>query len=197
MSNKRTPRFHRLNQHINTNFAPNIALMRALKIFIIVTSSIMVAFLLWNLTLSSEYTVVETQQINVQPERVSSELTDLQNWSDWASYLQRDSTKTMVYSTLTSGDRAWVEWKLNDQSGGRLEIREVRENGMDFMVNFSNFSAVNCTLEWEGSENGTLVTWSASGELPFFARFAKGGFSDMISRDFRLTLNQLTAHLED
>lgn len=169
--------------------------MRALKILIIVTSSIMVAFLLWNLTLSPEYGVTVEQEIQAEPSVVADEVSNLDNWQKWATYLQRDSTKSISYSTPSTGANAWVEWKLKDQSGGRLEFRSIEDDRINFVVSLSNFSAVECTMRWESTGNGTSLIWEANGELPFFARFAKGRFKDMIAADFKTTLENLAQQL--
>lgn len=170
--------------------------MRALKILIIVSSSLMVAFLLWNLTLSSEYSIEVKQQINAEPSEIKEQLTDLENWKNWATYLKRDSTKAVSFSTPSMGENAWVEWRLNEQSGGgRLEILEIEEGEMYLAISLSGFSTVDCQMMWEETAEGTILTWTAKGELPFFARFAKSRFKDVIAEDFKASMTNLAESL--
>ncbi len=170
--------------------------MRTLKIFIIVTSSMMVGFLLWNLTLSSDYKVVVEKELTAGTDEVYSEMNDLQNWQEWAAYLRRDSTKSIVYSEPSFGERAWVEWKLQGNYGGRLEIVSSTDTSISLELSFTGATASKSTIDLAKSEVGTKVTWTAYGELPFFARFAKGSLEKTINQDFKTTLTNLDEHLK-
>lgn len=173
--------------------------MRVLKIVMIVLSTMMVAFLIWNLTLSGEYHTQTEIEINNTPEDIHEYLNNLEAWQEWATYLNRDTTLNIQYSSPSQGNRAWVSWQApNEGYGGRLEIMNSTDREVEYLITFKGFEPATSTfIIGDQNEEGTVnVTWSISGELPFYARFMTGAFENMVITDFKESLSNLKRYAE-
>ncbi len=171
--------------------------MRTMKIAMIVMSTMMVAFLLWNLTLSGDYKSVATAEFDVSANALHDEFADLRNWEDWTTFLQRDSNMTVIFSSPSSGERAYMDWKMESGAGGRLEIEKTSADSVQYLLSLPGWAASRATAKVEEMESGSKLTWTVRGELPFYARFMRRTFEKMIREDFERSLDNLRTHLSE
>ncbi len=169
--------------------------MRFLRITMIVMATMMVAFLLWNLTLSGEYKSQTSADFGVAKSTLNEEFTDLRNWEDWAMFMRRDSNMTVIFSTPSSGERAFMDWKMESGAGGRLEIESIEADSIVYLLSLPGFSGAKATAVIEQGVDRSTLTWTVTGELPFYAHFMKRTFEKMIREDFEKSLHNLDEHL--
>lgn len=166
--------------------------MRTLRIVMIVLATMMVAFLLWNLTLNSDFQVKAEADVNTTSEEVFEHVNDLRNWEAWSQYLRRDTAMTITYSNPSAGERAWVRWKMQAGPSGRLEILTATPDSLQFSVSMPGLDAQTSTMVLSQKGEQTHITWSIKGKLPFYARFMKSGFENIWKNDLQKSLNTLT-----
>lgn len=165
--------------------------MRTLRIILIVLATMMVAFFIWNLTLTGTYKATATTQINAPVQNVRSQVNNLKYWEQWSTFLTRDTTLTITYSTPADGERAWVIWKLPEGPGGRMEIMKIDSNQTECLITLDGFKGARSTLKFEAKETSTQLTWEVEGELPFYARFMKAGFEKRVIKDLETSSQNL------
>lgn len=166
--------------------------MRVLRIIMIVLATMMVAFLLWNLTLSGTYEASISKQIDASAGDISREINDFENWTDWATFLNRDSSLTITTSTPSAGTRAWVTWSTEAGPGGRMEMLEANDTAFEILMIFQGFKAAHSQITLQAEEASTTVSWSITGELPFYARFMKESFQEIVRNDLNQSLGNLS-----
>lgn len=165
--------------------------MRVLRIFVVVLVFMLIGFLLWNLTLSSDYRASASVTTGLDAGTVMDEVSDLKNWPEWTTFLQRDTTMVIDFSDPANGERAWLSWASPDGTTGRLEITGVREREIELLITFQGFSAASGKIQVTERDRGSQIQWDLHGTLPFYTRFMKTRFEEMISRDFEKTLRLL------
>ena len=169
--------------------------MRVLKLLMIVLSSMMLGFLLWNLTLSSDFEVTSSIDIQSGQHEVYPEIADLNNWQHWATYLHRENNMDITFSNPTTGKRAWVKWKMQDGPGGQLEIIDTSSTSIDLSIALLGLEASKSQIQIDGDSTSTQVNWTVNGNLPFFARFIKGRFEENVKADFKNSLTRLKEYV--
>ncbi|GGH72792.1 MAG: hypothetical protein EP346_07700 [Bacteroidetes bacterium] len=169
--------------------------MRTLRIIMIVLATMMVAFFIWNLTLTGTYKVSASTQINAPLQDVRGQINNLANWEQWSTFLTRDTTLMITYSTPSAGERAWVTWKHPEGPGGRMEIMKIDSNQTECLITLDGFKGAKSLLTFEAKENSTQLIWEVEGELPFYARFMKAGYENRVVKDLITTSQNLNAHL--
>lgn len=167
--------------------------MRTLRIVMIVLATMMVAFLLWNLTLTGTYEAVAEADIPADSPTIRSYTEDLQRWEEWSTYLRRDTSLELTFSTPSSGERAWVSWKSVSGPGGRMEIMKVGDDKIEYLLTFQGFQGAKSLMKFTPGEENTHIRWSITGELPFYARFMKSGFENIVKTDLDRSLSQLNS----
>jgi hypothetical protein len=136
--------------------------------------------------------------INAPPDWVFPLINNFMRWRDWSPWEKKDpQMKRLLVADRASGPGAVYKWRGNKDVGeGSMEIAEsvppsrVRLR-LDFVKPFEAHNDVIFTLEPRGQ--GTEVTWTMQGRLPYFARIVHL-FFDMdatVGRDFETGLANL------
>ena len=110
-------------------------------------------------------------EINAPIEQVYLKVIDLQSWSTWAVWWQRDSTMTTKYSGDVAGKGAKMSWE-SGEGNGSLEILDCIDS--EYIYNellFEGMPPSYGVWSFEETENGTKVTWGFKDKLPFFIHF--------------------------
>jgi hypothetical protein len=136
--------------------------------------------------------------INAPPDWVFPLINNFMRWRDWSPWKKKDpQMKRLLVADRSSGLGAVYRWRGNKEVGeGSMEIAgslppsRVRLR-LDFVKPFEAHNDVIFTLEPRGQ--GTEVTWTLQGRLPYFARIVHL-FVDMdarVGRDFDTGLANL------
>lgn len=155
----------------------------------------MLAFFVWNLTLSGTYKAEASIEIDASSTRIHEHLDNLNTWTNWSTFLRRDTSITLQFSTPSQGERAWISWKNSNQTGGRLEILKDDSLSLDYLITLDGIKGAKMNITIVPSEERSTVKWTAEGELPFYARFMKNQFEKTVSQDFEKSLSQLSTLL--
>ena len=144
-------------------------MMNALKQILKWTLICFLSFCTFNLFISGK--IESSIEINAPIDQVYSKVIDLQTWSTWAVWWERDSTMITKYSGEVSGKGAKMSWESVDGNGS-LEILECTYASSIYNeLLFEGMPSSHGVWDFEKTENGTKVTWGFKDKLPFFIHF--------------------------
>jgi uncharacterized protein YndB with AHSA1/START domain len=119
-------------------------------------------------------TVTRSATIAAPPSAVFPYINDLHKWQDWSPWAKLDPNAKATFEGPQAGAGAVFSWSGNNDVGeGKMTILESKPDeyvkmDIDFAKPFANKSVAEFRLKPEGA--GTNVTWSMTGERPFFVR---------------------------
>ena len=140
---------------------------------------VVLAFTTFNWFISPDYQVERSVEINVPTYIVYEQVTDLHQWENWAIWWKQDTVMITNYSGEERGLGAKMIWTSDVVGDGDLEIIECSSQGMKTKLAWGNGS-----WHFEETENGTNVSWSMSGKMPFLMSFMTMFIEDMVAPDF-------------
>ena len=144
-----------------------------------------------------QFRVERSTVINTPPEPIFAIINDLHRGKEWSPYEKKDPAMERHFEGPVSGVGAVFAWKGNkDVGAGRMEILESTPSTrlrlqLDFIEPFAARNHAEYLLTPEG--NGTRVTWSIDGPMPFLSKVMCLFFDmdQMIGRDFEAGLADL------
>lgn len=149
------------------------------------------------LTQPATFRVERSALVEAPPEKVFGYLNDFHQWPAWSPWERLDPAMERGFSGAARGRGAIYTWRGNDDVGqGRMEIvdsmppRAVAIR-LDFVKPFESHNDVRFVLT--PRPEGTMVTWTMSGDSPFIMKLL-GVFSSvdaMAGPDFEQGLAQL------
>jgi hypothetical protein len=168
----------------------------------IALSAIIVIILGLAATKPDTFTVQRTASIKAPPEKIQPLISDFHNWASWSPWEKLDPAMQRTYSGAASGTGAVYAWKGNSDVGeGRMEVTRVTvptqvDIKLDFITPFASSNSTTFALAPQG--DGTTVTWTMSGPMPFISRIMSVFMSmdRMIGPDFDKGLAQMKAVAE-
>ena len=140
---------------------------------------VVLAFTTFNWFISPDYKIERSIEINVPTYIVYEQVTDLHQWENWAIWWKQDTAMITNYSGEERGLGAKMIWTSDVVGDGDLEIIECSSQGMKTKLAWGNGS-----WQFEETENGTNVSWSMSGKMPFLMSFMTMFIEDMVAPDF-------------
>jgi len=140
---------------------------------------VVLAFTTFNWFISPDYKIERSIEINVPTYIVYEQVTDLHQWENWAIWWKQDTAMITNYSGEERGLGAKMIWTSDVVGDGDLEIIECSSQGMKTKLAWGNGS-----WHFEETENGTNVSWSMSGKMPFLMSFMTMFIEDMVAPDF-------------
>ena len=140
---------------------------------------VVLAFTTFNWFISPDYKTERSIEINVPTYIVYEQVTDLHQWENWAIWWKQDTAMITNYSGEERGLGAKMIWTSDVVGDGDLEIIECSSQGMKTKLAWGNGS-----WHFEETENGTNVSWSMSGKMPFLMSFMTMFIEDMVAPDF-------------
>ena len=147
---------------------------------------VVLAFTTFNWFISPDYKIERSIEINVPTYIVYEQVTDLRQWESWAIWWKQDTAMITNYSGEERGLGAKMIWTSDVVGDGDLEIIECSSQGMKTKLAWGNGS-----WHFEETENGTNVSWSMNGKMPFLMSFMTMFIEDMVAPDFEKGLTGL------
>ena len=138
--------------------------MQVLKSFLSLSFIFILAFCFLGFFLPKHDNIIVEKYLSCQPNMVYQKMNDLNSWSQWTVWNQKDPNMIKIFGDTIEGVGANYSWKGNYKVGeGRIEIAESIPNQkvkflLDFGAGYQNISEVDITPEGLG----TKVKWSIS-----------------------------------
>jgi len=139
--------------------------------------------------------IVKSVHIEAPIDKVFKTVNDFHTWTTWSPWLiSEPDAKVNIRE-----DGKYYEW-LGDRigSGNMTIIKEKTPNQVDYDLTFlkpwKSKSKVSFICKEEG--NGTKVTWTMDGSLPFFMFWMKKSMEAFVGADYERGLSMLKEHVE-
>lgn len=144
------------------------------------------------------YHVERSIVINKPLETVQKSLRDYKQWPRWSPWLIMEPDAALTYSDRQGQVGANYGWSGVLIGAGSMELTEVHSSALKMHLNFVKpfKSEADVGFLLEELENGTKVTWSMDGHLPFFMFWMTGKMKTFIGMDYERGLNMLKEYLE-
>jgi len=123
-------------------------------------------------TKPDEWTIQRQGTIPGPAAKVFPYMDDLHKFQEWSPWAKLDPNVKLTYDGPASGSGANFSWEGSSKVGmGQMTITESRPNDLvrcrlDFIKPMRCTNTQELTLKPEGSQ--TIVTWTISGNAPFF-----------------------------
>jgi len=144
------------------------------------------------------YHVERSTIINKPIEKVRDSLRDFKQWPQWSPWLIMEPDATLTYSDRQGQVGANYGWSGVLVGAGSMELMEVHDNTLKMQLTFVKpfKSRADDSFVLETTEEGTKVTWSMDGHLPFFMFWMTGKMKSLIGMDYDRGLLMLKEYLE-
>lgn len=171
-------------------------------IVILVVVAIIAIVLLLAARKSDTFHVQRSLRINASPERLFPQIDDIREHAHWSPFDQPDGKTTSTYSNPSHGVGAEKLWSGNGKNGAGRYVNTVSVPASRVEARLQMTKPMACdhlvtfTLAPVGA--ATDVTWSLSGDVPFFAKIFHV-FCDvdkMCGREFEKGLAALKSRVE-
>lgn len=148
------------------------------------------------------FTVQRSIAIKAPPEKIVGYINDFHNWQAWSPWEKLDPKMQRTFEGAPSGKGAVYAWNGNDDVGqGRMEIIDNATPAkvgiqLEFIRPFASRNSTDFRLQPSG--DGTQVSWTMSGPMPFISKLMSlfVSMDKMIGKDFEKGLAQLKAVAE-
>lgn len=175
-----------------------ISTMKALRIILIVLLVIVGGYSIWMATIDPEYKVERTETIEAEPGKIYAVVSDFTTWGQWSKWHKMDPEMAITYGEKSAGEGATYSWSGEKAGTGTQTITEaIPGESLKTHIAFEGMGESNGAWKFEKVEGGTTkVTWSFSGESPFFFRVFNLGMDDAVGADFEEGLASLKTLVE-
>ncbi|TQD38884.1 GyrI-like domain-containing protein [Haloflavibacter putidus] len=170
-----------------------------LLLILIIGGSIYIA------TLEGNYRIEKQKTIAAPPEMVFNQINQLQNWEDWAVWLENKSEVGITYEEITKGQDAKMSWTGTSHLDGSLQNTAVYPtDSLTQKLAVNNSSAPNNNIiNWkvEASATGTNLQYTISGERGFTEKAMQllqdSTFSQKLEVAFTQSLDKLEKQVQE
>ena len=123
-------------------------------------------------TKPDEFSIHRQRAISEAPAKVFPYMDDLHKFLEWSPWAKLDPNMKLTSGGPASGSGANFSWQGNGKVGvGKMTITESRPNAL-VRCQFDFYKPFNCANTHEFSlkpeDSQTIVTWTMSGQAPFF-----------------------------
>jgi hypothetical protein len=135
---------------------------------------LVIGLLAYASTRPDSFSVRRSTLIGAPAERIFPLIANLKSMNTWNPFVEPDPAIKIAYTGPDSGKGAAHTWSGNSKVGaGRIEITDATPSSrvalqLDMIKPMKAHNAVEFTLQPNG--NGTLVTWTMSGNQPLMAK---------------------------
>ena len=173
--------------------------MKALKIVLLVLLGLVAIFVIYLSTLSGDYKVTRSIEIEAPSEWVGRYVNNLEQWERWSYWNLVDSTNVITYGEIREGAGANYRWVGNETGEGTIELLSVEPgvkiaSMISFMKPFS--SQMNSDFLFSEQNGVTTISWENYGSMPFFMRWMAGGMDAAFGNQLDSGLIKLKAIAE-
>ena len=125
-------------------------------------------------TIPDTFRVQRSISIKAPPQKIFPLINELKTMNEWNPFAKQDPTIRLTYSGPASGKGAANDWDSDGKAGkGRLEITDSTPPSqvtmrLDMAKPMEGHNTVMFALEPQ--PDGTSVTWSMTGGMPFIAK---------------------------
>ncbi len=155
--------------------------------------------LLYLASLKGQYHVRRSRNISCDINTVFDKLRDFKSWPEWSPWLIHEPDTLLSYSDSFDEPGGYYTWDGKFVGAGKLTHLEfdrpvaIRQK-LEFQRPFKSICQIGFDLKETG--NGTGVSWSMHGHMPFLLRFMIRRMVPMIQKDYDLGLAMLAGQLD-
>ncbi len=141
-----------------------------------------------------KYEVVEKIVVDADLARVKSVVRDFKQWEPWSPWLSAEPDCPLTYQP----DGSAYSWDGAIIGSGQMEVVSENEQAIDYKLSFFKpwKSVSDVSFRFAPVGQGTEVTWTMAGSLPFFLFFMKKMMKAWIGADYRRGLSKLKDYIE-
>lgn len=145
------------------------------------------------------YHVAREVEILASPHKVYEVLVDYRTWKTWSPWLISEPEALVTVSDNPSSVGSQYVWKGKVTGEGELQHQKLVpakkiEDELRFIKPFQSTSSVAFELQPKG--DGTLLTWTMDGKLPWFLFWMVPMMRTLLGMDFQRGLNMLKEWIE-
>ena len=137
--------------------------------------------------------------INTSPEKVFEVVADYQTWPTWSPWLIAEPEAAVKISDDSNSVGSSYSWEGDVTGAGELEHLEL-EPGKHIRDEIRFFRPMKTKsiveFDFEPTDDGTRVTWSMDGKLPWFMFFLRSMMDGFIGMDYERGLRMLKEWIE-
>lgn len=174
------------------------------KKILLITSGIIMFFIIGYMVLPDELNVNSTVTIDAPIDLVFSQVNDLKNWENWSPWKQLDPKMKIFYGDNTIGVGGSYDWKSKNPNvdSGSLEISKSNINqSIETKIFFRNDKSNPSPSQWmfEEISGKTKVTWLMQSDLGAnpLSKFIGIMVNGKLGTLFDAGLNKLKSHSEE
>jgi hypothetical protein len=152
-----------------------------IKTIVAVAVAFTVIFYAGAYLLPGQVRVERSLDIAARPEKVFAIAGDLRRWPDWSVWTEVDPKFRVTMEGAASGVGQSLRWASNNPmvGNGVLTVTEhVPPERLAFESSYGDFGTVVSSLAFEGTADGTRVTWRSESPLPGVIDRWAGLFAD-------------------
>lgn len=146
-----------------------------------------------------KYHVDRSVEINVPPEKAFAAVTDFSTWTKWSPWLIAEPEATVKVSEDSSSVGSLYSWEGQVTGAGEVEHIELHSpttvrDEIRFFKPFKSVAKVGFDIEAVGE--GSRVTWTMDGAMPWFLFWMIPSIKSFIGMDYERGLKMLKEWLE-
>jgi len=175
--------------------------MKYLKILLAIVAALILAVMVYALTLPSEIAIKRTIKIKVPQSFAYDYLLNLQNWEEWTIWKESDSTLVYTYNDIKEGKGAKQTWNGDHTEPASLIFTGVEPpEKIDFELNWNNgetsFSGYIKTIRFE--QEFTKIEWVHYKDVGWnpFMKLLGSMLENVMGPNFEKSLSNLKKKLE-
>lgn len=165
-----------------------------MAIFLGVLAVLILVALIYLASIPGDYEIRVSRVLPASPDQVFDRIIDLESWSEWSPWLMHEPDCPLSFQGNIKEVGGSYSWDGKYIGAGTLEHSLLeRPNRAEHKLSFTRpFKAVcGVGFELEAEEQGTKVTWSMNGSMPFLFRPMIRRTKEMISQDYEIGLAML------
>ncbi|MCW8885460.1 MAG: SRPBCC family protein, partial [Motiliproteus sp.] len=157
-------------------------------IVVLVIGAIGIAYLA---NLPGEYQISRSRIYDLSPQQLFDKIRDFRSWPQWSPWLIHEPGTHLEYSADCDQEGGYYSWDGQYVGAGKLtHLRFQTPQRIEQEIEFTRpFKSV-CQVSFHFTERdeGTELTWSMQGRMPFLFRFMTAKTVAMITKDYDLGL---------
>lgn len=167
---------------------------------LLLIGALLIGLLFYLSSLPGEFQVKRSKQVKAPIQQAFDHVRDFRNWPDWSPWLLHEPDATVSYSDTSGEVGGHYSWEGRHIGAGKMTLTEQNrpytlQCELQFLRPFKSNSRV--SFHFEEQEEGTLITWSMHGNMPFLFRMMIPRMITMIGKDFDIGLMRLACLLAE